>query len=177
MEHGADIIETYERDRDAAAKAAFTATRVGGGSRKAADAAERDARREFERTDPRAADYLAALRQSIVAAADRDAATQAAQRAEFDRLMEEAQAMLRAAGFTCERRARASSASSYYTHPDGRRVRLSDHDVPMTDEREHNRGVHGQPWIDCVLGATNARGSFRANPKALAELREIIAAD
>lgn len=177
MEHGTDIIETYERDRDAAAKAAFTATRVGGGSRKAADAAEREARREFERTDPRAADYRAALAAKAAADADRDAANQAEQRAEFDRLMEEAQAMLRAAGFTCERRARASSASSYYTHPDGRRVRLSDHDVPMTDEREHNRGVHGQPWIDCVLGSTNLRGVFRANPKALAELREIIEAD
>jgi hypothetical protein len=174
MEHGADIIETYERDRDAAAKAAFTATRVGGGSRKAADAAERDARREFERTDPRAADYRAALAAKAAEVELEYAANQAEQRAEFDRLMNEAQAMLRAAGFTCERRARASSASSYYTHPDGRRVRLSDHDVPMTDEREHNRGVHGQPWIDCVLGAT-WRGWFRANPKALAELREIIA--
>ncbi len=166
MEHGTDIIETYERDRDAAGKAAFTATRVGGGSRKAADAAERDARREFERTDPQAA-----------AEAAQDAANQAEQRAAFDRLMDEAQAMLRAAGFTCERRARASSASSYYTHPDGRRVRLSDHEVPMTDEREHSRAVNGQPWIDCVLGSTNLRGVFRANPKALAELREIIEAD
>lgn len=54
------------------------------------------------------------------------------------------QAALRKRGWRCVRRARPSSGSSYYEHPDRREtIRLSDHALPVTPEREYN---HSQGW-------------------------------
>ncbi len=46
-------------------------------------------------------------------------------------------AALRTAGFRCERRARPTSGSSYYSLRRVR-IRISDHELPMTDERQYN---------------------------------------
>jgi len=36
--------------------------------------------------------------------------------------------------------------------PNGRAIRLTDHELPMTDEREHNRSTFGSPgWKEIVL--------------------------
>lgn len=63
------------------------------------------------------------------------------------------QAELRRRGWRCVRRARKSSGSSYYEHAgQSERIRLSDHELPMTPERTYN---HEQGWrcadIEIVL--------------------------
>ncbi len=168
-----EIADRYEQGLDAARAEAFAAARASGESRRACDAAAKAAGDAY--AAEHGAEYRAARARLEQADAAELAAHNAAQAEEIVRMFDAAQRLLRAAGFTCERRARESSASRYYTHPDGRRVRLSDHDVPMTDEREHSRAVNGQPWIDCVLAERNRWGKLFARPQGLAELREIIA--
>jgi len=67
---------------------------------------------------------------------------------------------LRSQGFVNDRRARKSSASTYYVR-DGLRVRISDHEIPITPEREHN-AQYGRraASIDLVL-ARETRSGYR----------------
>jgi len=168
-----EIADRYEQGLAAARAEAFAAARAGGLNRRSCDAAAKAAGDAY--AAEHGAEYRAARARLEQAEAADLAAHNAAQAEEVARLFDAAQRFLRDHGFESERRARASSASRYYTHPDGRRVRLSDHEVPMTDEREHSRAVNGQPWIDCVLAERNRWGRLFARPQGLAELREIIA--
>ena len=55
---------------------------------------------------------------------------------------------LRRLGFRAERRARKSSGSTYYTRRvEEPRIRISDHHLPSTPEREHN-WAHGRRCAD-----------------------------
>lgn len=167
-----DIADRYEQGLAAARAEAFAAARAGGENRRSCDAAAKAAGDAY--AAEHGAEYRAARARLEQAEAAELAAHNAAQADEVARLFDAAQRFLRDHGFECERRARASSASRYYTRGDIR-VRLSDHEVPMTDEREHNRAVNGQPWIDCVLAERNRWGRLFARPQGLAELKEIIA--
>lgn len=167
-----EIADRYEQGLDAARAEAFTAARAGGESRRACDAAAKAAGDAY--AAEHGAEYRAARARLEQAEAAELAAHNAAQTEEIMRLFDAAQRLLRAAGFVCDRRARESSASRYYIRY-STRVRLSDHEIPMTDEREHNRAVTGQPWIDCVLAERNRWGKLFARPQGLAELKEIIA--
>jgi hypothetical protein len=167
-----EIADRYEQGLDAARAEAFAAARAGGLNRRSCDAAAKAAGDAY--AAEHGAEYRAARARLEQVEAAELAAHNAAQAEEIVRLFDAAQRLLRAAGFTCDRRARESSASRYYTRGEIR-VRLSDHEVPMTDEREHSRAVNGQPWIDCVLAERNRWGKLTARPQGLAELREIIA--
>lgn len=92
---------------------------------------------------------------------------------EVARLLAQAQEMLRRAGFKSERRAQGGSESRYYSRGD-LRVRLSDHEVPMTAERQHNRSIHGNPWVEFVF-ATETRMGKKAVPDALVQLKDWLA--
>lgn len=90
-------------------------------------------------------------------------------KAEIARLIAQAQEMLRKAGFKSERRAQGGSESRYYER-DGLRIRLSDHEVPMTAEREHNRALRGSPWVEFIFAENSVRG-VTARPKEIEVLR------
>jgi hypothetical protein len=167
-----EIADRYEQGIDAARAEAFAAARAGGENRRSCDAAAKAAGDAY--AAEHGAEYRAARARLEQAEAADLAAHNAAQAEEIARLFDAAQLFLRAHGFVCDRRARESSASRYYIRY-STRVRLSDHEVPMTDEREHSRAVNGQPWIDCVLAERNRWGRLFARPQGLAELREIIA--
>jgi hypothetical protein len=70
-------------------------------------------------------------------------------------------ARLRASGFRCFRRARKTSASTYYT--DGKRtVRISDHALPSTPEREWKRADGCvEKWSNVLLCFERRDGSLR----------------
>ena len=89
---------------------------------------------------------------------------------EIARLLTQAQEILRKAGFKSERRAQGGSESRYYTRGN-LRVRLSDHEVPMTAEREHNRGLRGSPWVEFIF-AYEIRNGKKARPQGIEELRD-----
>lgn len=166
-----EIVDRYENGIDAARSQAFAAARAGGENRRACDAAAKAAGDAYASEHGR--EYLAARVRLDRADAAELAAHNAEQLAQVAALIGAAQRLLVANGFACERRARASSASRYYTRGDVR-VRLSDHEVPMTDEREHNRAVNGQPWSDFVFAERNRSGRVNARPQALEELREMM---
>lgn len=81
----------------------------------------------------------------------------AAARIEVASLMSRAQGILRRAGFRSERRAQGGSESRYYSRGP-LRVRISDHEIPMTPEREHSRSIHGAPWTEFVFAMQSPRG-------------------
>jgi len=60
------------------------------------------------------------------------------------------QAALRAAGYRCVRRRRKSSGSCYY-EKDGLVIRVSDHDLPQTAEREHYHGLGIRSYNQQIL--------------------------
>ena len=95
---------------------------------------------------------------------------QAEAKVEIARLLTQAQEILRKAGFKSERRAQGGSESRYYTRGN-LRVRLSDHEVPMTAEREHNRGLRGSPWTEFIF-ADEIRSGKKARPQGIEELRD-----
>lgn len=53
---------------------------------------------------------------------------------------------LRRLGF--KRAHKSGSGSTYYDHPNGMRVRVSDHAVPWSEEREYNRDSNRLSWHD-----------------------------
>ena len=95
---------------------------------------------------------------------------QADGKVEIARLLTQAQEILRKAGFKSERRSQGGSESRYYTRGN-LRVRLSDHEVPMTAEREHNRSLRGSPWTEFIF-ANEIRNGKKARPQGIEELRD-----
>lgn len=81
--------------------------------------------------------------------------------AEIAALRNKVCAILRARGFRCFRRARKTSASTYYT--DGKNtVRVSDHVLPSTPEREWKREEgRAEKWSTVLLCFDRRDGSRR----------------
>jgi len=114
---------------------------------------------------------------------DRDASASQAQseaqevvaKATVARLISTAQALLRSAGFKSDRKAQGGSQSRYYSKGDIR-VRISDHEVPLTAERQHNRSLRGgqSPWVEFIFGWRDREGYIRSKPQELDRLREWI---
>ena len=95
-----------------------------------------------------------------------------------------AQAALRGAG--CVREHTSSSGSNYYRHvASGVRVRVSDHEVPLTEERRSNRAHGGRACADIeIVLCTRPRPGSAVQPlsdsqfeKALADVLEVLSAE
>lgn len=81
---------------------------------------------------------------SLASAAANEKASQEASRkigSQFDA----AHSHLVASGYEMEHQ---SGGSRYYRHPDGRRLRVADHYVPLTAERDHNVSGGGFSWAN-----------------------------
>ena len=117
--------------------------------------------------------YATFNREQSIAAASEEKERQrrdAEAKVEIATLISRAQEMLRKAGFKSERRAQGGSESRYYTRG-GLRVRLSDHEVPMTAEREHNRDLRGSPWVEFIFAENGTRG-VKPRPQEIEVLRD-----
>lgn len=78
-------------------------------------------------------------------------------------------AKLRRLGFRCFRRARKSSASTYYRR-NNVVIRLSDHPLPMTADREWKYADAGEPsWIEILLCSIRRDGT-----RSLANIDDLI---
>ena len=169
----------YESERDRIVKAAYTAAKAAGLSNTQANKRAKEAVEAWKRTEGRILHSQFERERSLSAARSqaRSEVEERAARAEIARLVSAAQSALRSAGFRSERRAQGGSESRYYSKGDIR-VRLSDHEVPLTAEREHNRSLRGgrSPWVEFVFAERDRAGYMRANHRELDRLREWIRA-
>jgi hypothetical protein len=93
--------------------------------------------------------------------------------AKIDSLLSEANDALISAGFVLERDQEGTSKSRYY-QKGNLRVRISDHEIPLTPERQYNRETMGEPWKDFVVAKENKRG-VSVQEEKIAELKNWIA--
>ena len=93
--------------------------------------------------------------------------------AKIDALLSEANDALINAGFVLERDQEGTSKSRYY-QKGNLRVRVSDHEIPLTPERQYNRKTMGEPWKDFVVAKENKRG-ISVQEEKIAELKKWIA--
>ena len=93
--------------------------------------------------------------------------------AKIDALLSEANDALINAGFVLERDQEGTSKSRYY-QKGNLRVRVSDHEIPLTPERQYNKETMGEPWKDFVVAKENKRG-VSVQEEKIAELNNWIA--
>jgi hypothetical protein len=171
-----DGAHPYEIERDRITKETVAAAKARGSSR---TQGEKLAKIEIERWKKAEGKHLYSdfTNRQFRAATDqekRNEEREAQAKQEISRMFSDADRLLVAAGFKLERGPQGGSQSRYYT--DGKiKVRISDHEVPMTAERQHNRTVSGRnPWFEFIFGERDRAGVLRVNPKELQHLRDWI---